>query len=132
VHDGDRHPRLARELATMRAMVAIHCHDLHGASDGLCADCSALLDYATRRLDRCVFGDAKPTCANCTVHCYNAAMRERVRAVMRHAGPRMMWRHPWLAIRHVLDGRRPAPALPGAAARKSSAPAPGPGASRPS
>jgi hypothetical protein len=39
-------------------------------------------------------------------------MRERVRDVMRYAGPRMMWRHPWLALAHVVDGRRPAPALP--------------------
>ena len=36
-----------------------------------------------RRLERCVFGDAKPTCANCTVHCYNAEMREKMRAMMR-------------------------------------------------
>ena len=70
------------------------------------------MGYATRRLDRCVFGDDKPTCANCTVHCYSEAMREQVRAVMRYAGPRMLRRHPILAIRHVIDGRRPAPALP--------------------
>ena len=114
VHDRARHPRLARELATMRAMVAIHCRDKHGRRHDLCDACAALMDYATRRLDRCVFGDDKPTCANCTVHCYNAAMREQVRVVMRYAGPRMMWRHPFLALAHVVDGRRPAPPLPSA------------------
>jgi hypothetical protein len=112
VHDRVRHPRLARELATIRAMVAIHCRDKHGGGGELCGQCAELMDYATRRLDRCVFGDDKPTCANCTVHCYNAEMRERVRTVMRHAGPRMIWRHPWLAIAHMVDGRRPAPPLP--------------------
>ena len=112
VHDTLRHPRLARELATLSAMVEIHCHELHGKVDGLCQDCAALLAYATRRLDRCVFGDDKPTCAKCTVHCYSAAMRDEVRAVMRYAGPRMVWRHPVLAVRHLLDGRRPAPSLP--------------------
>jgi hypothetical protein len=71
------------------------------------------MDYATRRIDRCIFGEAKPTCARCTVHCYNATMRERVRSVMRYAGPRMLWRHPILAIAHMLDGRREAPELPG-------------------
>ena len=120
VHDRARHPRLARELATMRAMVAIHCRDRHGRRADLCDACAELMDYATRRLDRCVFGDDKPTCANCTVHCYNAGMRERVRDVMRYAGPRMMWRHPWLALAHVVDGRRPAPALP--KAKKPDAP----------
>jgi hypothetical protein len=112
VHDAQRHPRLARELATLAAMFAINCRDLHGTGDALCDECAALLAYATRRLDRCVFGDNKPTCANCTVHCYSADKREDVRAVMRYAGPRMMWHHPVLALRHVLDGRRPAPALP--------------------
>ena len=118
VHDRVRHPRLARELATMRAMVAIHCRDKHARGTGLCDECAELMDYATRRLDRCVFGDDKPTCANCTVHCYNAEMRERVRTVMRYAGPRMMWRHPFLALAHVVDGRRPAPPLPKASKDK--------------
>jgi hypothetical protein len=112
VHDAHRHPRLARELATLSAMFAINCRELHGTGNALCDECAELLVYATRRLDRCVFGDDKPTCAKCTVHCYSADKREEVRAVMRYAGPRMMWRHPVLAVRHVLDGRRPAPSLP--------------------
>jgi hypothetical protein len=95
-------------------MTRIYCRGHHGtgASDGLCVECEALLSYATRRLDRCVFGDDKPTCVNCKVHCYSESMREEVRAVMRYAGPRMLWRHPVLAIAHLRDGRRPAPDLP--------------------
>jgi len=111
VHDVARHPRLSRELATIRAMVEIHCRGVHGARARLCGECDALMAYATRRLDRCVFGDAKPTCANCKVHCYNAMMRERVRAVMRYAGPRMLLCHPLLALAHIIDGRRNAPGL---------------------
>ena len=112
VHDQACHPRLARELATLRAMLALNCNAHHGAREGLCPECDALMTYATRRLDRCVFGDDKPTCANCAVHCYNAPMREAVRNVMRYAGPRMLLRHPVLAIAHLRDGRRPAPPLP--------------------
>ena len=43
----------------------------------------------------------------CPVHCYEAAMRERVRQVMRYAGPRMLLRHPILALLHLRDERRP-------------------------
>src|SRR5512143_3403983 len=111
-HDRTRFPRLARELATIRAMARIYCRDHHGPGADLCADCRDLMAYATRRLDRCVFGDDKPTCANCKVHCYTATMRERVRVMMRYAGPRMLWRHPILAIAHVVHGRRPPPELP--------------------
>lgn len=111
-HD-KRFVRRARELATMRAMVEMYCRG-HAHNDGaaLCSECDALLDYAGRRLERCVFGDAKPTCANCAVHCYTAQMREQVRVVMRWAGPRMLLRHPILGIAHLLDGKRPVPLLP--------------------
>ena len=33
-------------------------------------------------------------------------MRERVRAVMRYSGPRMLTRHPVLAVAHLADGRK--------------------------
>ncbi|HSQ02960.1 MAG TPA: nitrous oxide-stimulated promoter family protein [Burkholderiales bacterium] len=105
--------RRRRELKIIDTMVRTYCSGhQHGRSGALCAECEALLDYATRRLQRCVFGDAKPTCANCLVHCYSIDMREQVRIVMRWSGPRMLLRHPLLAIQHMLDGRRPAPMLP--------------------
>ena len=104
--------RRAREFATIGAMLRMYCRSHHGAKyAALCDDCTALHDHARRRLQRCVFGEAKPTCANCTVHCYKADMRARIRTVMRWAGPRMLWRHPLLAIRHMIDGHLPAPTL---------------------
>jgi hypothetical protein len=86
-------------------MIRIYCRDKH-AGTSPCSSCRELLDYALCRLDRCPFGEQKPTCVNCPIHCYRPAMREAVRDVMRHAGPRMLWRHPILAVRHLLDGRR--------------------------
>ena len=103
--------RRAREKRTVETMVIMYCRRHHDGAPP-CPECTALLDYANRRLERCLFGDAKPTCANCVVHCYRADMRERMREVMRWAGPRMLLRHPVLGIRHLLDGRRPSPMLP--------------------
>lgn len=104
--------RRAREFATIDAMLRMYCRSHHGAKDAaLCDNCTALHDYARRRLERCVFGEAKPTCAKCTVHCYKANMREHIRQLMRWAGPRMLRRHPVLAVRHMIDGHLPAPVL---------------------
>ena len=103
--------RLAREWLTMAAMIHICCRDWHGSPTALCAECQQLLDYAGVRLERCRFGAEKPTCANCPVHCYQRARREQVKAVMRYAGPRMVWEHPIMSLRHWLDGFRPAPEL---------------------
>ena len=116
-------PRLARELRTLEVMLRIACRDRHGTADGLCDACTALIEYAARRLALCPYGAEKPTCANCRIHCYGPRQRERVRDVMRYAGPRMMLRHPVLAIMHVVDGRRPAPPKPneGLAAAATSA-----------
>lgn len=104
-------PRIRTEQATIAAMMRIWCRDHHGHRDGLCADCAGLLHYAHRRLDTCPFGDEKPACNQCQVHCYSRDMRERVRAVMRYAGPRMLLRHPLMSIRHLIAERRPAPSL---------------------
>jgi hypothetical protein len=101
--------RLNREWQTMEAMIKIHCRGHHGANPALCAGCQGLLDYAHERLERCRFGEEKPTCARCPVHCYQKARRDQVKAVMRYAGPRMLWRHPVMSLRHWLDGFRPAP-----------------------
>jgi hypothetical protein len=102
------HRRLRRERTTVRVMVGLYCAHHHGTTD-LCDACSDLVDYADRRLDLCPYGSDKPSCANCPIHCYRPEPRERMREVMRFAGPRMLARHPVLAIRHLIDDRRPVP-----------------------
>jgi len=108
--------RLARERKTIAAMIAIYCRDIHGSTPASCETCGGLGAYAQDRLIKCPFGLDKPPCLDCTVHCYHGEMRERVRVVMRHAGPRMLLRHPILTLLHLYwDSRRAAPPLTAAA-----------------
>ena len=95
--------RLTREWKTVSAMLQIYCRDHHGRA--LCPDCAELARYVSLRLDRCQFGPDKPTCARCPVHCYQPSRRDEIKAVMRYAGPRMLWRHPWLSLWHLVNGR---------------------------
>ena len=108
----DRHPRMRREEKTVAAMVRIYCCDQHGTKAGLCADCEALLAYAHARLEHCPYQERKSTCAKCPIHCYKPAMRAQMRAVMRYAGPRMLLRHPLMAVLHLVDGWKKAPSAP--------------------
>jgi hypothetical protein len=110
----DRAPfvRRARALKTIDAMIGMYCRGHHHGERSLCPDCARLRNYAARRLERCIFGDEKPNCADCAVHCYRAEMREQIRIVMRWAGPRMALRHPLLTIAHILAERRTVPSLP--------------------
>lgn len=70
----------------------------------LCPSCLSLADYVDERLDRCPFGEEKPTCKNCTLHCYRSEEREAIKKVMRFAGPRMFFTHPLLALKHLAKG----------------------------
>ena len=106
------HPRLRRERKTIQAMIRLYCSDQHAQPQkSLCSDCQELEDYALDRLARCPFQENKSVCARCTVHCYRPEMRLRVSKLMRYAGPRMLLRHPLLAVRHLLDERRKPPVL---------------------
>lgn len=98
--------RIADEKETVGAMIGLYCRKQHGSREGLCPDCRALLDYAMLRLDRCRYGQNKPTCDSCPVHCYKPEMRERIRQAMRYSGPRMIVYHPWMAIKHVARKRK--------------------------
>jgi hypothetical protein len=105
-------PRLASELKTIEAMVMLYCKSHHKPQAKLCPSCIDLVGYARKRLQHCPFQDNKPTCGKCTVHCYKPEMRETIRKVMRYAGPRMIYHHPVMALRHLLDGCRTPPQLP--------------------
>ena len=105
------HPRIERERKTVEAMIRLFCRDRHGSRD-LCPTCEELLVYAGKRLEACPYGKDKPTCARCPIHCYKPSMRGQIQDVMRYSGPRMIWRHLVLAVFHLADGRRKAPAQP--------------------
>lgn len=102
--------RLHREFQTVSKMIALYCHAHHNnPHNELCSDCQNLADYAHDRIERCPFGWHKPTCAKCPVHCYKPDRREDIRQVMRYAGPRMLFHHPWLAVLHLVDNLREPP-----------------------
>ncbi len=98
--------RIEREKKTIEYMIHIYCGAFHNDASkagGLCGGCGELLKYATERLERCTFGENKPACSKCKIHCYKKDMRDKIKAVMRYSGPRMMIYHPWLAFMHILD-----------------------------
>lgn len=103
--------RILREKLTIYKMIALYeRRNPDAISDP--EHYQALYGYAVKRLDKCVFGEEKPACKQCPVHCYQAAKREEMKQIMRWAGPRMLWRHPILTVRHLIDDRRPVPELP--------------------
>jgi len=91
-----------REKNTVSKMIRIYCRFKHGGRKSLCSDCRQLEDYAHKRLEHCQFGESKSSCEKCPVHCYKPEYREKIREVMRFAGPRMLFFHPVEAVRHLM------------------------------
>jgi len=103
---------LLTEFKTVSAMVHIYCRDHHKSTPGLCDECQDLLSYAETKLDRCPYGQNKPTCNKCPIHCYKPEQKQQMKLVMRYAGPRMLIPHPLLSIRHLLHERKTVPDKP--------------------
>lgn len=101
-----RKDHIAEERKVVALMIRMYCRHREGNAS-LCPDCAELMAYSIDRLEHCRFGaaDEKPTCRKCPVHCYNPDMRDRIRKVMRWAGPRMLLYHPIAALRHLLRER---------------------------
>ncbi len=101
----DTQTKREREKQLVSQMIALYCKKQHGGKS-LCPDCAALDAYARQRSDRCPFMETKTFCSNCKVHCYKPEMREKIRAVMRFSGPRMLFHHPVIAIRHMIETKK--------------------------
>ncbi len=94
-----------QETAVVSRMISLYCRKKHGGKV-LCTDCKALSAYAQDRIAHCPFMDTKTFCSNCKVHCYAPNMREKIREVMRFSGPRMLFYHPILATRHMIETQK--------------------------
>lgn len=88
---------------TLRLMISVFCNG-QKHSEPICPSCSAIMEYSEKRLDTCRYGDNKPSCGKCQIHCYMPEMREKIKRVMRYSGPRMLYYHPILALRHLFRG----------------------------
>ena len=85
-------------------MIAMYCRGKHKSKKGeLCPECAELAEYVRQRRERCPFGDDKPFCSNCKIHCYRPDMRQKIAAVMRYSGPRLTFTHPVIAFSHLAE-----------------------------
>jgi hypothetical protein len=118
-------PTVRKDTRLLGDFAVIYCRGNHRASevrplvsDGaelgvygrrppvLCGECAELLVYAEKRRALCP-REPKPFCSYCDTHCYRADLRDRMRDVMRYAGPRSMFHgHAIDGIRHLVEGRK--------------------------
>lgn len=95
--------RIAADERTVMAMARIYCrghHHDHAPGQDLCPDCAEVIAYAQARTRACP-RKHRGTCDTCPHPCYKPVMRARIREIMAYSGPRMLFHHPIMAIRHL-------------------------------
>lgn len=97
--------KIAYEKQTIERMLLVYCrlkHNRKGKSP-LCENCKSLKEYAHARLTNCMFGEEKPACRKCPVHCYKPDMKKEIKEVMQYAGPRMLFFYPKDFVIHFVE-----------------------------
>ena len=89
-------------------MIRLYCKgNKHQCEAGaLCPSCKELLRYTQQRTAQCKFIEESLFCQSCKAPCYSQQNREKIAEVMRYAGPRMLFRKPLWALRHLQALRR--------------------------
>lgn len=71
--------------------------------DGHHVDLTELKKYAFKRIDHCPRKEEKTFCSSCPIHCYQKIYRQQIREVMKYSGKRIIFKHPIIAIKHMLN-----------------------------
>ena len=95
-----------KEMEVVELMIRLYCRKKHKCREGLCEECNELLEYVKLHRSKCPWGDSKPFCSNCKIHCYKAEMRAKIKEVMRFSGPRMVLYHPIIAMSHLIETKK--------------------------
>ncbi len=89
-----------KEKQIINIMISLYCKKQCNKKV-LCDNCNELLKYANTRIENCK--KDKTFCSSCSTPCYQKEKRVSIRKVMRFSGPRMIFYHPIIAIKHVIN-----------------------------
>ncbi len=87
-----------KEKEIINIMISLYCKK-NCKTKELCCNCNNLLNYANNRIDTCK--KDKTFCSSCATPCYQKEKRIQIKKVMKFSGPRMIFYHPIIAIKHI-------------------------------
>ena len=67
---------------------------------GMCPECRGAIEQTLARAEACPHGH-EGTCQDCATPCQRGEAQQRIKAIMRYAAPRMMFRHPLMALGYL-------------------------------
>ena len=93
-----------KDRAILEAIGTIYCRAHHAecAQDaaGLCPECREVVETTLAKAQTCPYGHSG-NCQDCDTQCQRGTSKQRVKAMMRYAAPRMVYRHPLMTLSYV-------------------------------
>ena len=94
-----------KDIKLIGKFVEVYCDGKHGGAErapltlpeelgerSLCPECTAFLQYAITRRQKCPLEAEKPTCKHCRTHCYAKQQLAKVKEIMAYSGKKLMLR----------------------------------------
>ncbi|AMP21189.1 hypothetical protein AZF37_08490 [endosymbiont 'TC1' of Trimyema compressum] len=86
-------------------MITLYCKKNH-ESERVCPECKELMAYSDVRAECCPNIEEDVFCSKCSTQCYSKDKKQVMGKVMRYAGPRMLFYHPLLLVRHIFQRKQ--------------------------
>lgn len=108
-HGTSDEARIKRDLRTLQAIGSIYCaaHHVDAPKNphGMCAECAATIAFTHDRASNCPNGHTG-NCADCAIKCNRGEQQQRIKAIMKYAAPRMLFKHPLMTLEYALKKLR--------------------------
>lgn len=96
--------KIEYEIEVINKMIDIFYKNKNHKEEYTNTEIDQLKDYCSSKIYNCPVILEKTFCSSCKIHCYDKDQRDLIKKVMKYSGPRMLFYHPVLLIKHLLLG----------------------------
>lgn len=102
--NASKQTKINNEISVIITMIDIFYKNKKHKNQYTSTEIEELKNYCKSRVDNCPVILEKSFCSSCKIHCYDEEHRALIKKVMKYSGPRMIYYHPILLVKHLLFG----------------------------
>ena len=95
--------KIDNEISVIITMIEIYYKNKKHKNLHTITEIEELKHYCKSRVANCPVILEKTFCSSCKIHCYDPNHRALIKKVMKYSGPRMLFYHPILLVKHLVS-----------------------------
>ncbi|MDY0234818.1 MAG: nitrous oxide-stimulated promoter family protein [Gudongella sp.] len=104
MNEDSKQIKIKKEISILTTMIDIFYKNKNHREQYTTTEIEELKNYCKSRILNCPVILEKTFCSSCKIHCYDEKHRAFIKKVMKYSGPKMIFFHPILLIKHLLLG----------------------------